>query len=114
MLLIQQMLMMMWEATLEYWGIVMALLGGLIIAWVLGKVPYYVVATPNHRLTGLFSGLVAVVAFFMLPKFFSASFNDLSYWVDWAFHGVMVIAAFVYSYLVILPLTAKRTLTSSQ
>ena len=113
MLLIQQMLMMMWEAILEYWGIVMALLGGLIIAWVLG-ILLLRRRHPNHRLTGLFSGLVAVVAFFMLPKFFSASFNDLSYWVDWAFHGVMVIAAFVYSYLVILPLTAKRTLTSSQ
>ena len=77
MLLIQQMLMMMWEAILEYWGIVMALLGGLIIAWVLGKLLLRR-RHPNHRLTGLFSELVAVVAFFMLPKFFSASLAAFS------------------------------------
>jgi hypothetical protein len=103
MLLLNQALMMLWEAILENATLVTALLLILLVAW-----GYWGVAGRHkkmaHRLAMMLAVAVAVLGFFTVPLFFSATLGDLTYWVDWAFHLAMVIALLVYAYIVLLPL----------
>ena len=105
-MIIYQMLMMLWEAILENGLLVVILLTLLIMPWL-----YWLIKnrqkTFNHRRSAWIALGIAILGFFFLPLYFSATLFDLSYWVDWAFHIAMVVAVFVYSYLVWLPLTAK-------
>ncbi len=103
MLLLNQALMMFWEAILENAALVMALLLLLVVAW-----GYQIVAHRRkplaHRLAVILAVVVALIGFFALPAFFKASLADLSYWVDWAFHLATVLALLLYAYAVLLPL----------
>lgn len=103
MLLLNQAIMMLWEAILENAMLVSALLLILLAAWT-----YWAVAGRHkklaYRLAGMLAVMIAVIGFFTLPLFFNASLGDLTYWVDWAFHLVMVVALLVYAYIVMLPL----------
>ena len=105
--MIYQMLMMMWEAILANKLLVVLLQAVLIAPWLFWLINSRQTAF-NHRMSLILAGIVAILGFFLLPLFFSATLSDLSYWVDWAFHIAMVIALLVYSYVVLLPLTAKR------
>jgi hypothetical protein len=106
-MLIYQMLMMLWEAILENGLLVAILLTLLIVPWL-----YWLIKnkqkTFNHRRSALIALGIAILGFFFLPLYFSATLFDLSYWVDWAFHLAMVIALLLYSYLVCLPLTSRN------
>ncbi len=103
MLLLNQAFMMLWEAILENAMLVSVLLLILLVAW-----GYWVAVGRHkqltHRLAIMLAVLVAIIGFFTLPLFFSATLGDLTYWVDWAFHLAMVIALLVYAYIVMLPL----------
>ena len=108
MLLLNQALMMLWEAILENAMLVGALLMILLLAW-----GYWMVAGKNkqltHRLAIMLAIVVAVIGFFTLPLFFNATLGDLTYWVDWAFHLAMVSALLIYAYIVMLPLVTAMT-----
>ena len=108
MLLLNQALMMLWEAILENATLVIALIMVLLVAW-----SYWIAAGRKkqlaYRLTGLLATVVAIAGFFMLPMLFKASLSDLTYWVDWAFHIAMVLALLIYAYLVLLPLVTGLT-----
>lgn len=103
MLLLNQALMMLWEAILENAMLVSVLLLLLLASW-----GYWGVVGRHHklryRLAGVLAALTAGVSFFALPLWFNASLANMNYWVDWAFHLAMVAALFVYAYVVILPL----------
>lgn len=104
---IYQMLMMLWEAILENWFLVAMLITLLSVLWL-----YWLIKRKqkifNHRRSAWFALAIAILGFFFLPLYFSATLFDLSYWVDWAFHLTMVVALLFYSYLVCLPLTATH------
>lgn len=108
MLLLNQAFMMLWEAILENATLVIALMLLLLVAW-----GYWIAVGRNkklaYRLAGLLAIVVAIIGFFMLPMMFKASLSDLTYWVDWTFHLAMVLALFVYAYLVLLPLITGLT-----
>ncbi|WP_201555496.1 hypothetical protein [Psychrobacter sp. 72-O-c] len=108
MLFLNQAFMMLWEAILENATLVSALLLILLAAWI-----YWAVAGRHKKLAyglaGILASAIAVVGFFTLPLFFNASLGDLTYWVDWAFHLVMVVALLVYAYVVMLPLVTGLT-----
>lgn len=108
MLLLNQALMMLWEAILENAMLVTVLLLVLLVAW-----GYWVAAGRykqlSHRLAIILAIVVAIIGFFTLPLFFSATLGDLTYWVDWVFHLAMVIALLVYAYVIILPLVTGLT-----
>ncbi len=103
MLLLNQALMMLWEAILENATLVIALMLILLGAWgywaAIGRSKQLA-----HRLAGISALVVATIGFFVLPMLLKASLSDLSYWVDWVFHLAMVLALLVYAYLVLLPL----------
>ncbi|RGD93488.1 hypothetical protein [Acinetobacter sp. SWAC57] len=106
-MIIYQMLMMLWEAILENGLLVAILLTLLIVPWL-----YWLIKNRqkkfNHRRSTWIAFSIAILGFFFLPLYFSATLFDLSYWVDWAFHLAMVIALLFYSYLVCLPFTVKN------
>ncbi len=102
-MLIQQMLMMMWEAIIEFQQLVIVLLMLPLFTWIVGS---FLKKPKCHKLGLGIALVVAIIGFFGLPSLFSASLSALSYWVDWAFHIAMVIALLVYSYIVVLPLTS--------
>lgn len=108
MLLLNQALMMLWEAILENATLASALLLTLLVAWgywgIVGRHK-----KPAYRFAGMLAGIIAVIGFFTLPLFFNATLGNLTYWVDWAFHLAMVIALLVYSYVVILPVITGLT-----
>ena len=108
MLLLNQALMMLWEAILENAMLVAVLLLVLLVAW-----GYWIAAGRHkqltHRLAIMLAVLVAIIGFFTLPLFFNATLGDLTYWVDWAFHLAMVIALLIYAYVAILPLVTGLT-----
>ncbi|WP_350561015.1 hypothetical protein [Psychrobacter sp. CAL346-MNA-CIBAN-0220] len=108
MLLLNQAFMMLWEAILENATLVSALFLVLIAAWI-----YWAVVGRYKKLAyglaGMLAGVIAVIGFFTLPLFFNASLGDLTYWVDWAFHMVTVVALLAYAYIVMLPLVTSMT-----
>ncbi len=103
MLLLNQALMMLWEAILENATLVIILLLILLVAW-----GYWAIMARKKqlmpRLAALSAIMVGVIGFFTLPLFFKASLADMNYWVDWAFHIATVLALLIYAYLVLLPL----------
>lgn len=103
MLLIYQAMMMAWEAVLEYYGLLLVLLTVFVAAWLFWLLGGNRPPLQRHRMSLLLAAVVAGVGFFVLPLLFSASLSDLTYWVDLAFHLAMVLAVFVYAYLLLLP-----------
>ncbi|PID62898.1 MAG: hypothetical protein CR974_03040 [Gammaproteobacteria bacterium] len=80
-----------------FFGIVFAL-PILAILWVLlAKQRNWCRAKNPALLLALIAG---VAAFFGLPLVFHSSLSDISYWVDWVFHGLCVFGVFVYVFLV--------------
>lgn len=91
-----------WEAILLNATFVFTLLGLLVASWIFWMLR--ATSLSKSALAASVALIIAGIAFFMLPSLFSASFADISYWVDWLFHLVTVFAVFIYSYLLLLPL----------
>lgn len=100
--LINQSVFMAWEAILENALLVIAILTLLVVPWAMWLFKASG-TTKQHYKAFIGAGIIAVLGFFTLPMAFKSSLGDLTYWLDWAFHIVMVFGLFFYSYLVLLP-----------